>query len=333
MNENLYEVLGVPENATKDQIKKAYKQKAKKLHPDVGGDEDGFKELNHSYEILSDDKKRQEYDHRRNNPQQVNNGFDGFGGFNPFSNIVNDFFNRQQRSNSEARLTVPLKLSEVLNGGQKRIVFDRRNTCNDCKGSGREKTELCPTCNGIGMVSNRQQRGNSIFETVGPCYHCRGNGYIISGGNCPKCEGRGFFNEHQDFMIDVPIGVPYDVGVKLDGKGHNNGDLFIIFVADSSDIYDRHGDDLVGILELSYPEMVLGHEKTINVISQMVKVKINKLSKPADKIRLKGLGMPNYHNNTRGDLFLILKLKELTELTDKETELLSALQQEKNFKS
>jgi len=332
-----YKILGVSDNATQDEIKKAFRKLAMENHPDRNPDnkeaESRFKDANEANEVLSDENKRKEYNYKRKNPGH--NMHDPFsGGFHdPFSDVVNNFIHRQQRGQNESKVVVPLTLSEVLNGGIKQIIFNKQNICTDCKGTGKDKTEQCPVCNGMGMISNRQQQGNTIFETIGPCYHCHGAGFVSSGGNCSKCGGVGYHIEHQTFQVDVPIGIPYGVAIRVPNKGNNNGDLNVIFVPDKSDKYERAGDDIASFIELSYPEIILGAEKVIDTIDSGVKVKINKLSKPEDKIRLRGLGLPNYHHHGRGDLFLILKLKEISQITEIEEQLLQSLAKETNFKT
>jgi len=330
-----YKILGVEENATLKDIKKAYRKLSKQYHPDVNPNNqdaaEKFKEVNEANTVLSDETKRKEYDYKRKNPQQQNHGFGGF--YDPFDDIVNNFMNHRQQARNEPKLTVPLSLKEVLKGGSKRIIFNKKNICNACQGSGKEKVETCPVCHGMGMVSNRQQRGNAIYETITPCYHCHGTGHITSGDNCKQCGGKGFYEEQQDFNIEIPIGVPYGVVISVPGRGNNNGNLNVIFIPDNTDIYERSGDDLVGGLLLSYPELLIGVEKTIDTIDGAMKLKIDKLSKPNDKIRLKGLGLPNYHHHGRGDLYLILQLKPVNELTKSEEKILQSLLQEKNFKS
>ena len=328
-----YKILGVQENATADDIKKAYRKLALEFHPDRNPDnkesEEKFKEINEANDVLSDDKKRKDYENRSRNPHQHMGG----GHYDPFEGMVNEYVFRNQRTRSESKVVIVLSLKEVLTGGPKQVVFDRKNMCNDCRGTCISNTETCPVCNGMGMLSHRQQRGNSIFETIGPCHHCQGTGFVSSGPDCPKCNGVGHHSEHLEFMVDVPIGIPYGVAIRMPDKGHNNGDLNIVFMPDINDKFERHGDNLVGLAVLSYPELILGMDKVIETIDGVIKVKINKLSKPNDKVRLKGLGLPNYHHQNRGDLYLVLQMKEVTEITESEEQLLKDLTNQTNFKS
>lgn len=248
--------------------------------------------------------------------------------------MLNDFLKRyQQKNRPESKITVPLTLKEVLQGGSKQLTFDKHNICQTCKGTGKEHVEQCPVCNGMGMSVHREQRGNAIYEAITPCYHCKGLGYITSGSSCPNCHGLGFHNEPQNFTIEIPVGVPFGIAIRIPGRGHNNGDLYAMFVPNGSDQYERMGDDILGSLELTYPELLLGVEKVIDTIDGTVKLQINKLSKPNERIRLKNLGLPNYHHHGRGDLFLVLKLKDVKELTEQEEQILQSLMNEKNFKS
>ena len=330
-----YKILGVSENATEDEIKKVFRQLAMTYHPDRNPDnkeaEEKFKAVSEANEILSDPVKRKEYDAKRRNPH-MENSYHGFHDSH-FDNLVNEFVYRQQRMRTDSRVDVPLSLSEVLKGAHKQIIFDKKNICQKCKGTGSEKTEKCPICNGVGMLSQRRQQGNMIMETAGPCYNCQGTGYISSGPSCPDCSGIGYKVEHQDFYVDIPSGIPYGVAIRVPTRGHNNSDLNVVFIPDNNDKFQRMGDDIVGTLELSYPEMVLGLEKIVNTIDGALKIKINQYTKPDDKIRLKAQGLPNYHHGGRGDLFMILKLKDVTNITPAEENILQQLANEKNFKS
>lgn len=325
MSKNYYEILGVPETATLSEIKKIYKQKAKILHPDKGGDEEQFKKLSEAYQVLSDVNKRKEYDYKLKNPHQTNYG-------SSFHQNVNDFIRRQQQSRNQSQINVQLSLLEVLLGGPKTIKFNQHNICDKCNGTGKENVERCPICGGTGIISVRKQMGNTIFESVNTCHNCFGTGIIASGGNCQTCNGVGYHENIQEFQIDIPIGVPYGVSIKIPGRGNNNGDLNIVFIPDDTDKYGRFDDDIVGYIDLSYPELVLGCEKIVDTINSKVKVKINKLSKPNEKVRLSKLGLPNYHNQNRGDLYLSLRLKEITKLNDEEEKILTSLSQQENFK-
>jgi molecular chaperone DnaJ len=330
---DFYEILGVSETATSDEIKKAYRSLALKYHPDKNPDnkeaEEKFKEISAANDILSDDNKRKEYDLKR----KYGNQAPGFGHHDPFYDVVNQFQRRRHSMRSDSKVTVELSLLEVLRGAPKVIIFDKKNLCQPCKGSGKEKSETCPQCGGAGMISQTQQKGNMIFSTAGPCYTCKGTGSISSGPPCKVCNGVGHKTEHQEFKVDVPAGIPYGVGINVSGKGNNNGDLSVIFVPDPKDKYERLGDDVGGFLELSYPELILGSERTINTVDGTVKIKTNKFSKPEDKVRLKGQGLPNYHHQGRGDLYLILKMKDINDLTPAEEAILESLLQETNFKT
>lgn len=330
---DFYKILGVNESDTQEKIKKAYRKLAVKYHPDKNqGDveaEEKFKEINEANEVLSDVSKRKEYDYQRANPHRHNTGFGG--GFNPFNNVVNEYAYQQQKMRVESKIVITLTLLEVLHGGSKQIIFNKKTICKSCKGTGKEKIETCPVCQGSGMMSHRQQRGNMVIENVMPCNNCGGRGHITSGGNCAECGGNKFHNSVEDFTIDIPIGVPFGHAIGIPYRGHNGNDLMIMFVPDETNKYERVDDDVYGLLTLSYPELVLGTSKIINTIDGTVKVNINKLSKPEEKIRLKGLGVPNYHHQGRGDLYLILKLKDITELTENEEKILQSLSNEKNF--
>jgi molecular chaperone DnaJ len=329
--EDYYKILGVSETATQDEIKKAYRTLAKEHHPDAGGDDDKFKKINEANSVLSDEKLRKDYDFKRKHPNMGNMG--GFG-FDPhFNDIVNEYIFRNQKMSEESKVFIPLSLLEVLNGGQKKIVFDRKDLCKTCRGSGKEKTETCPGCGGSGMQSHRIQRGNMIMETMTTCQNCGGLGNISSGPDCKDCNGQGYNTDHQEFNIEVPVGIPYGVPLRLDGRGHNGKVLNVIFTPDDNDVFERMGDDLIGELVLTYPELVLGSEKTVPTVNSSIVFKTNPYSKPDDKIKLKGQGLPNYHHLERGDLYFVIRMKEITSITPEEENLLKELTKQQNFKT
>lgn len=337
-----YQILGVEETATVDDIKKSYRKLAKETHPDINpGDkkaEERFKEVSEAYEVLSDEKKRDEYNNKRK--FGGSNHFDygdfnpmpGFSGrYGPFEHKVDEYVLRMQRMGQESKTTCVLTLNEILMGVTKNIKFERKDICGVCRGTGKEKIDTCQTCQGKGMVGNRRRQGNMIMEQIITCPSCGGTGHICAGDNCKPCNGSGYTIDHQDFMIDVPKGIPYGIPIRVNGRGHNGKDLNIVFIPDPNEIFKRHGDDIVGELVLSYPELVLGLEEVVDVIDGKVKIKIKKFSKPGDQIRLRGKGLPNYNHGERGDLYFNLVMKDVTDLTAKEEKLLKTLSEQKNF--
>lgn len=324
--EDYYKILGVDENASQDDIKKAYRTKAKEHHPDTGGNDDEFKKVNEANSILSDENERKNYDFKRKNPNHQNFNM-GMG----FNDIVNDLMRRRQEMDQESRVIVPLSLLEVLTGATKKINFTRKNICTVCRGSGKEKTETCPVCGGSGMRVHRIQRGNMYMENMSPCPNCNASGQVSSGPSCKACNGNGYHEEPQELDIAVPVGIPYGVALRLEGRGHNGKALNVIFKPEDSDVFERVGDDLVGELMVSYPDLILGVEKIIPTVDTSIKFKVKEYSKPGDQIKLKGQGLPNYHHQGRGDLYFVLKMKEVTNLTPEEENLLKTLSQSENF--
>jgi molecular chaperone DnaJ len=334
-----YQILGVSETATIDEIKKSYRKLAKETHPDVNPDdkkaEEKFKDISEAYEVLSDDKKKSNYDNKRKygNVNEFDMGdFHPFAHrYGPFDQKVDEYSIRIQRMTQESKTTCILTLYDILTGAAKNIKFVRKDICQICHGTGKEKTDTCPVCGGRGMVGSRKRQGNMIMEQIMSCNNCGGTGSISIGDNCKSCNGSGYSINNEDFMIDIPKGIPYGIPIRLPGRGHNGKDLNVIFIPDPNEKFARNGDDVVGELMLSYPELILGVEETVNVIDGKVKIKINKFSKPGDNIRLRGQGLPNYHHGERGDLYFNLVMKPVTTLTNKEEKLLKSLSQEKNF--
>lgn len=335
-NKDYYKILNVTENASETEIKNSYRQLSKTYHPDKNPDnpeaEEKFKEINEAYTVLSNKKKRSEYDNMRK--YGFNRGgmsADEF--YNKYQDLVTEFKFRSDHRQSKSKTSVVVPLIGVLNGFKTTIKYNAKRTCPTCDGYGSKEHLTCPVCNGTGMFVKVERFGNAILQQQQVCTNCMGTGFIKSGPNCETCGGGGFISKLNEIDVEIPSGVPYGIELTITAAGDYNRDLFVIVIPDDKDIFERVGDDIVGVLTLSFPEFLLGTEKEIEGVEKKIKVKIPKNSKPENKIRLRGVGLPNYHNEFRGDLILILKLKEIGELTENETRLLHELMKEKNFKN
>lgn len=297
--DNYYEILGVNENATQEEIKKAYRKKAVEHHPDKGGSEEVFKKIASAYDVLGDENKRKDYDNQKNNP--FNNG--GFNGFNPFDEFFgNGFFKQRKRSTPEKVLDVSVGVIESYNGVDKNVTYMRNHGCGTCNGSGGDRTD-CVTCGAQGFISIRQ--GTGIFVQISRqiCNSCGGRGFTIK-NKCFSCDGRGVFTNTETISIKLPHGVDEGQVFKLRSKGDFSngqyGDLMIRIKLTPENNFEKHGNDLIYNLFYNYKDLL---KSTIEIPHPSGSLSINlpneiDTSKP---LRIKSKG---FNVNGQGDLFI-----------------------------
>lgn len=249
-NPNYYDVLGVQEQATQEEIKKAYRKLAVEHHPDKGGDENRFKEIAHAYGVLGDEGKRKQYDQQKNNPFA---GFNGGGGGQSMDDIFAQFFGgqmpnqRRQKPNNEKLIDVNVSVIDSFKSEQKNIVYNRKFQCGECSGQGGDR-QTCGQCGGQGMVNQRV--GTAMFMQIMTveCPSCRGRGFTLK-TTCNSCSGEGTKPSMEQITIKVPHGIDSGQFVKIQGKGDFNenvfGDLVIRFNVTPIDNFEKHGGDLI----------------------------------------------------------------------------------------
>ena len=249
-NPNYYDVLGVQEQATQEEIKKAYRKLAVEHHPDKGGDENRFKEIAQAYGVLGDENKRKQYDQQKNNPFV---GFNGGGGGPSMDDIFAQFFGgqmpnqRRQRQTPEKLIDVNISVIDSFKSEQKNIVYNRKYQCVDCSGQGGDR-HTCGQCGGQGMVNQRV--GTAMFMQIMTveCPSCRGRGFTLK-TTCHSCSGEGTKPAMEQITIKVPHGIDSGQFVKIQGKGDYNenvfGDLVIRFNLIPVDNFEKSGSDLI----------------------------------------------------------------------------------------
>ena len=357
MAKDLYEVLGVARDATDDEIKKAFRRQARKLHPDVNKSpnaEEEFKELNEAYDVLSDPSKRSAYDRFGTIPGAAGgNPFGGagyvdfddiFGGFGGMGDIFSSFFSGMGGSSTNRRegrdmgVGLRLTLQEVATGVKKEIIYDRLAPCPDCNGkglgeNGREIT--CPDCNGTGRVYSVQRTFLGNMRTTAVCEKCGGTGRTIE-NPCPECEGQGRVPDRQRVTVDVPVGIRDSQQLRVSGfgeaglRGAAAGNLIVTCRIQPHDFFERDGDNLHARANISMVQAALGAEIEIDGIlpDEKVTVRIPDGCQNEQIVRVKGKGMPKFKSDIRGDLYVHVNVTIPKKLTKTQRDMLEKLAKE-----
>ena len=341
-----YDILGVGKSASKDEIKKAYRTTAFKYHPDKNpGDkpaEEKFKEASEAYGVLSDDKKKTNYDQFGHAAFENNGGGQGFGGFDTssFSDIFEDFFgdfsgsssgqsNRRSSGNrgNDLRYDLSINLEEAYKGLEKKINYTTYKKCGGCKGSGAEpgsKPIVCDYCDGKGKIRSNQ----GFFTVQQTCPQCSGYGETI-GKTCLKCRGNGKVQSDENVSVKIPKGVDDGTRIRLSGKGEagtksgGNGDLYLFISVQNHNLFKRSEENLFFELPITFTDAALG--KTIEdpcIDGSKIKVKIPEGTQYGKQLRLKDKGMPLLRKSSYGDLYIRIIPEVPISLTKKQKELL-----------
>ena len=324
-----YEVLGVSKTATQDEIKKAYRKIALANHPDTHPNdkaaEERFKEASEAYEILSDPKKRSNYDQYgfagvdgmggAGNYSNVYRDFsDIFGGANGFADIFESFFGGGRRSStrsggrqgSSLRYELTIDFNEAVMGCKKEISFSHKVKCESCNGTGGTGRRTCPTCHGSGQVA----RGSGFFQVATTCPTCQGTGSIVD-NPCATCHGSGTVRKSEKLVVTIPAGVETGSRLTLRGKGDAgeaggpDGDLYIFITVREDKYFVRQDQDVYLQVPISYTQAVLGTEIFVPTIDgSEIKVSIPSGTQSGDILRLKGKGFPYINSSQRGNMYL-----------------------------
>ncbi|HEX2936332.1 MAG TPA: molecular chaperone DnaJ [Bacteroidales bacterium] len=360
---DFYEILEVSKNASKDEIKKAYRKQAIKFHPDKNpGDkasEEKFKEAAEAYEVLSDDDKRARYDQfgHAGVGGAAGGGFGGqgmsmddifehfgdiFGGFGGFGFGGNSRRSGGRRVNkgSNLRVKVKLNLSEIANGVEKKLKVQKYVSCQHCHGTGAERgsdyTE-CSTCRGTGQVTRVQQTFLGHMQTTSVCPNCDGEGRIIR-TKCTHCYGEGMVKGDEVITVKIPAGVGNGMQMTVNGKGNAarrggvNGDLLILIEEEDHGELVRDGNDLIYGLYLSFPDAVLGSTVEIPTVDGKVKIKIEPGTQPGKILRLRGKGLPEVNGYGQGDLLVNINVWVPKNLNKDEKKIIEKFNESPSFK-
>lgn len=302
--ENYYEILGVNETATQEEIKKAYRKKAVEHHPDKGGDEEKFKKISEAYDILGDEEKRKKYDNQRKNPFSNMGG----GGFNPFDDLFNTF-NQGQRRQTVPDKVVDLELNvfESYTGVDKNINYSRKHSCKSCSSTGGER-KTCQKCQGHGFITLRVGNGMFVQMVRQTCDVCNGEGSQII-NKCGVCNGNGTISEFETLLVNIPSGADEGQFFKLQGKGdfHRGvyGNLILRIKITPFNNFEKSLSDLVYNAYLNLEEI---QKDTINIPHPDGDISVNlpKTFDTSKPLRLKSKG---FKGSPNGDLYVKLFVK------------------------
>ncbi len=350
-----YEVLGVAKTATSDEIKKAYRKLAMQYHPDRNPGnkeaEDKFKEATEAYEILSDEKKRSQYDqfgfqgvHSDFADAYGRGGFDfssmfggGSGGFGDLDDIFSSFFgggfsgrgSRSQRRGNDIRHDVTLSLEDAVFGKKMEIKLDKNDTCDICHGTGAEpgtKTQTCPTCGGSGEVRMAQ----GFFSVRRTCSRCNGSGSIVT-TPCKNCRGTGTVKKTKTISVNIPKGIDDNTQLRVSGEGEAigggvAGDLYLYIHVSPHPYFVRDGIDLITEVGINIAQAALGAEIYIQTLdNKKLKIKIPAGTNSGQVFKLKGSGAAHINRSGRGDLFVIVNIDVSSKLSSEEKKLFNEL--------
>lgn len=349
-----YEILGVSKNADKDEIKGAFRKKARECHPDVNKAPDAeqkFKDLGKAYETLMDDDKRALYD-RYGEDGLKNAGFDNggpfAGGFGDLNDIFNSFFGgfggfgfsqRQADPNApqegdDLRVDIELEFEEAVFGLTKEVKIDHLETCDNCKGTGAEpgsQPVKCTTCGGSGRVQQTTQTILGHFTQITTCPDCHGSGQKIN-NPCKACKGYGRIEKEKTVELKIPAGVDNGSKMRISGEGDAgknsgpNGDLYVVLHVKSSDYFKRDGVNVFTKLEISPAQAVLGDEITVKTLDGEHAINVPPGIQSKESVKIKGEGVPFLGKSSqRGDHIVVVDIKTPTSLTDEEKQLYKKL--------
>ncbi len=341
--QDLYAILGVAPNASQDDIKRAYRQLARQLHPDVSaepGAEERFKQVSAAYEILSDPDKRRQYD-----LYGQTGGAQGF----PFGDVADIFeaffgpgtFGQRRRPTRRSRSQrgedlhgrIALSFEESVFGTHRDIDLERMELCDRCQGSGAEpgtQPTRCQTCGGAGQVQDVRR---SIFGTVmtaHACPRCGGTGEQVL-SPCEKCFGEGRVRASAVVPVDVPAGVADGVELHVAAAGNAGraggapGDLYLSISVGPSPVFERRGQDLFAALDVTVTQAALGADVEVETVDGPERVKVHAGTESGTVIKVKDRGVPNLGRRGRGDLFLTVHVETPRDLSRRERALLDEL--------
>jgi molecular chaperone DnaJ len=356
---DFYEVLGVKKDASKDDIKAAYRKLALQFHPDRNKSpeaEEKFKELSEAYAVLSDDEKRKQYDtygregiDQRYSQEDIFRGADfqdvfrgqGFGYGGGFEDILGAFFGnagrgRGPRRGADLQYRVQLNLTEVVNDVTKEIEIPRTELCGICRGSGASpgtSIRTCQQCGGTGQVQKMQNAGFARFIRVETCNKCRGTGNIVE-SPCKECRGTGHVQRQRKIRIQVPAGVDDGHTLRLRGEGEagepgmSPGDLYVVVNIPENPMFKRRDSDLFVEARINAIDAILGTELRVPTLYGDTMLDIPSGTQPGTQFKIKGKGLPRLNSFGKGDEYAVVRVDVPKSLNGRQKDLLKQVQRE-----
>ncbi len=364
-NKDYYNILGIDKSASKAEVKKAFHKLAHKYHPDKkGGDEKKFKEIGEAYSVLSDDKKRAEYDaygrtfagagssggfYGQDGPSSgwgfsdFAQGFGGAGGQHmefDLGDIFGDFFGggrsraTEQKRGRDISIDVELTFKEAVFGVERKVLLSKISTCDDCNGSGAKKgaeMKKCTICNGSGKIHDTKQTIFGAFSTTRECEVCNGKGEVPK-EKCKSCGGLGVKKQEEEIKITVPAGINDGEMIRMAGMGEAvpggvPGDLYVKVHVKNDKHFKKVGHDLIMPLSIKLTDALLGDSKKIETLDGELVLKIPKGISHGERLRIKGKGVPK-GIGSRGDLYVKIDIQIPGKLSRKAKKAVEVLREE-----
>lgn len=356
-----YEILGVPREASAEEVKKAFHRLAHKHHPNKGGDEAKFKEVNEAYQVLSNKEKREQYDKfgrvfEGGIPNGAGNGGDfnwAWGGgqnagfdYEDLGDIFGDIFGfgrarsskkKNVRGGKDIKIDLEISLEEVLAGTEREIILDKVVSCSRCQGSGAEpgtSVEECFSCRGTGEVQQIKKTFLGSFTQWAVCPECKGEGYRPK-KPCNVCRGEGRVKSEETIKISIPAGIDTNQVIKISEKGGAGrragkaGDLYVRVFVREHPVFVRKGDDLYASFPVSFPTAALGEEIEIETLEKTkLLLSVPSGTESGKVLRISGKGLPHFGSRGRGDLYIELLVRTPKKLTRQQKELIERLKEE-----
>ena len=340
-----YEVLGVTRNSAEAELKTAYRKLAMQYHPDRNPNnpaaEEKFKEASEAYSVLSEANKRAQYDRFGHAGLNGGTGFSGFDGSMDINEIFTDFFGDIFGANTGRRRTraqqgndlqadLSIKFEDAVFGTSTQIKMRRLESCKDCGGIGAAPGKgpiICSQCEGRGQM--RYQQG--FFTVARTCNRCNGSGHLIK-DPCLKCKGQGRVVKDRVIDVQVPPGVENGTRIRYTEQGEAGfhggppGDLYVALHVEEHDFFEREGNELFCLMPISFPQAALGSEISVPTLYGEYKLRIPEGTQSGERFRIRQKGMPVLNRNTKGDLFVEVRIQTPHRLSKRQKELLEELQ-------
>lgn len=351
MAKNYYDVLGVEKGAKKDDIKKAFYKLASKHHPDKGGDAEKFKEINEAYQVLSDDKKRKEYDtYGQTFNGQGPSGFGGFSSsdfadmqfdFGDLGDMFGDMFGgfgggTRSKRGRDISLEIDVTFKESIFGTPRNVLINKIGTCKTCAGTGAKKGSdmaTCSACNGQGKLHDVKRTVFGNFQSVRTCETCHGKGKVPK-ERCSECRGAGVHTMREEINIEVPAGISNGEMIRMTGMGEavaggQSGDLYVRINVQPDKAWKREGNDLVIKHSIKLTDALIGVKQSIEGLDGPVDIDVPAGVSAGEILRVKGRGVPHVHDaRKRGDVLIKLEIAMPKKLSKTAMKLIEGLKEE-----